>query len=1105
MRYESTRISSAYVLIEAIIDFTEGSVMGKNSKTNHAATTQVPGRGERGAALATALIVMSLLACISMTVLAVVTHESRIAGSDLQRTQTFYAAAASIEKMTASFCALYARTSRPTTADFNAIGAAYPTELTGEGFAFNSQSLGVDPNGATGTVTILNGPFSGLVASVTPYLLDTTATQTATGTQVRLRRKINNYLVPIFQFGMFSNEDLEVHPGPPFAFNGRVHANGNLYISGTMTFLSKVTTANELVVDKLRNGSTHAQMMSVKVGTIDVPLTAGSVVNGPNFSGATSGQRGYFPGSPAGTASSTWDSTSIAAASSGVANKFGGQLLTRTTGGVPLLLPMQIEGNQVREIIKRMMPNDTQVLNESRYHSKAEIRILIDDENPTTADNAGIAAGQGVNLSTFDPVPLPNASPIPGPSANGGGRALWRINDNNTSVSNSYNETATTFVQQQQNGTARQADTVRGVRAPVVKNITGAAIVTISGTTYIQITCNSHGFANGDLINISGVQGATNAIGEFAVGNVTTNTFTLNTPRPTTLPSIYTANTGTVYSLPKSPNGTVIPRGSGIGGHILIQIVAANGVVRDVTTEILSMGMTEGEPNAIIMLQRPLWAAFTQGSRDASTASPTPNPALNGDPGYSNTLTDILNKTHLGADGEIKTDSTHPAQNSSFGYLTAIVDNTASGVNPVRSDVSMTMNIADWGTSAWNTNGEWNAVVPINVYNVREGYINSSLNSSTVYERGITSVVDINVRNLARWLDGVYDLNLLQGTGALGANVASPDGYTLYVSDRRGDKVKTLVDNGVTVNATNGMVDNEDIYGPNGALDPGEDVQNTGSLVKDITELPDPAALAGSYGTDINKRALTVAAWTNLVGGTGADKNNSKYFRNSVRLFNGENLQVTGATGKLSTTKGITVSTENMIYIWGNYNTTGINSAPPDGTSSLNDNTTTYYYLGNQVPTSIVADAFFPLSKTFFDSETSLYPNVLGSRPADNSPTVAQETAVRAAIIAGNNLSALSGSPDAGNSASGESRLCGGMHNFPRFLENWSKRWNFVGSLIPLYHSTQAVGQYNADDGIYGAPIRNWAFDITFTNPNKLPPGTPLFQHIEPTGFKQVL
>ena len=1089
--------------------------MGKNSNTSHAASTQLKRdqprkrvgavRGnskERGAALATALIVMSLLAAISMTVLAVVTHESRIAGSDLQRTQTFYAAAASIEKMTSDFCALYARTSRPSSQDFSDIAAAYPTELTGEGFAFNNQSLSVDPNAPTGTVTIPNGPFSGLVASVTPYLLDTTATQTNTGTQVRLQRKINNYLVPIFQFGMFSNEDLEVHPGPAFAFNGRVHANGNLYISGSTTFLARVTTANELVVDKLRNDQTHAQAMAVQVGSITVPLTAGSVVGGPNFSGATSGQRGYFPTSPSGTASTTWNSTSVAAASTGVANQFGGQVLTRTTGGVPLLLPMQIEGNQVREIIKRMMPNDSVVLSESRYHYKAEIRILIDDENPTASDAAGISSGLGVNLSTFDPIPLPSAAPTASPTANGGGRALWRVNDNNTGIANSYNETTTTFVQQQQNGTPVQADTVRGVKAgPPLKPITAA-----TNANPIKITCTAHGFSTGDKVFIAGVGGNTNANGGYTITKVDANNFTLNGRSGN---ASYTSG-GTVYSftaIPKSSNGTAIPSGAGLTGHILIQIVGTDGFVRDVTKEVLSMGMTEGEPNAIVMLQRPVWAAFTQGSRDASTASPTPNPALNGDPGYSNCLTDILNKTHLGADGEIKIDPVngYPTQDGTYSYLTKIVDDTASGSQPVRSDIENPLNPADWGTGAWSANSEWNSIVPINVYNVREGRINTGLSATTVYERGVTNVVELNMRNLARWLDGVYDLNLLNGTGAVSTNVASPDGYTLYVSDRRGDRVKSLVDSGVTVNATNGMVDNEDIYGPNDTLDPGEDVQNTGTLVKDVNELPDPAALPGSYGTDVTKQALTVAAWTNLIGGAGSDKNNHKYFRNSVRIFNGENLQVTGGSGKLSTTKGITVSSENMVYVWGNFNTTGINTAPPAGTSSLNDSTTTYYYLGNQVPSSIVCDSFFPLSKTFFDSETSLYPDDLSKRPADNSPAVSQETSVRAAIIAGNNLSAMTGTPDAGNSAYAESRLCGGMHNFPRFLENWSARWNFVGSMIPLYHSLQALGQYNANSTIYSPPIRNWAFDVTFTDPNRLPPGTPMFQHIEPSGFRQVL
>lgn len=223
--------------------------MNTTTNTNSGLTSHR--RNERGAALATSLVILTLLGAISMTVLAVVTHEARIAGSDLHRTQTFYAGAASIEKMTNDFCALFARTSRPTTAELNTIAAAYPTELTNEGFSFTkpdgspNQLLTVDTNAPTGTVTIPTGPFSGLVASVTPYLLDTTVVQTATGAQIRLQRRINNYLVPIFQFGMFSNEDLEVHPGPPFAFNGRVHANGNLYISGTMTFLSKLTTAND--------------------------------------------------------------------------------------------------------------------------------------------------------------------------------------------------------------------------------------------------------------------------------------------------------------------------------------------------------------------------------------------------------------------------------------------------------------------------------------------------------------------------------------------------------------------------------------------------------------------------------------------------------------------------------------------------------------------------------------------------------------------------------------------------------------------------------------------------------------------------------------------
>ena len=970
--------------------------MSKHKKTYPAATMQrATLRRERGAALATSLLIMSALAAVSMTVLAVVTHEARIAGSDMNRTQTYYATAAGIEKMTADFSDLFTKTSNPTSTQINNVAAAYPSELVSEGFSFTkadgspNQSIILDPTGTTINKTVQSGPFSGMIATITPYILTSTATHINTGSQVTLQRTINNFLIPIFQFGMFSNEDLELHPGPAFAFNGRVHANGNLYVSGTTTFLSKVSTANELVVDVLRNGNTHDEAMNVKVNwpaaPITVPLTIGSVVNGPNVSGASSGARGYWPGSPNGTFNSTWNTKSVAAAQTGVANQFGGQVLTRSTGGAPLLLPMQLEGNMTREIIKRVLPTDTSILNASRYHSKSQIRILIDDEGNSANDAAGIPAGQGVNLSGFNPIPLPNLATSTSVTANGGGRALWRIKDDNTSVATSYNEQTApnSWNMQQQNGTAVQADTVRGIKAPPPVR----AIAGVAKPSNVKITINNHGYSTNDKIFIANVLGATALNGGWTITKVDANSFTLNSSSGTSI-SGYTTGTGTVYSftsIPKSSNGYAIPPGSGITGRILIQIVDGNGVARDVTTEVLSMGMTEGEPNGIIYLQRPLWAAYTQGSRDASGLS---NPALNGDPVYTNCLSDIMNKTRKGADGEIKVGGGFPAMDATYGYLTNLVDDTASGSQPVRSDMPggipddgvcaastnpvQCQMLSDWGTSDWDKNRNWNAIVPINVYNIREGRINTSLAANNVYERGITSVIEINMRNLARWVDGVFDNNLLAGTGAVSPNIGSPDGYTVYVSDRRGDDVKSMTVGTSTFNATNGMVDNEDVYGPNGTLDPGEDVQLTGALVKDTNELPDPAVLGAvspGYGTDVKKRAITVNDWINLA----ANNIDHKMFRSAVRLFNGENLQISGAAGKLSQTKGITVSSENMVYIWGNYNTTGIDVAPPDGVSCpINDTSGVCKYLGNQVPTSIVCDAFFPLSKTFFDSETSL-------------------------------------------------------------------------------------------------------------------------------------
>ncbi|MDQ3088988.1 MAG: hypothetical protein M3Q78_10390 [Acidobacteriota bacterium] len=455
--------------------------------------------------------------------------------------------------------------------------------------------------------------------------------------------------------------------------------------------------------------------------------------------------------------------------------------------------------------------------------------------------------------------------------------------------------------------------------------------------------------------------------------------------------------------------------------------------------------------------------------------------------------------SQLIADGEIQNPIAFlDASRNFISGLPDVVDD--DGGTPIRE--------ADPGVS-------YNKIVPINVYNVREGWVRNTMLPKTVYyERGITSVVELNMRNLARWFDGVYDANLLAGTNAVSTNIKGDEGYVVYVSDRRGDRVKSEYrSDGTVYNSTNGTVDNEDIYGANGVLDEGEDVldfgwdatrggaSKKGTLQKDVSELPD----TGNSWVVTDANRLTI--------GMSAMNYDTAYFRRSVRLFDGGTLSISGAAGKLSPTKGITIASENMVYIWGNYNTTGITGIPIGG-STLNNGG----YTGAQIPASIVADAFFPLSKTWYDGLSAMFPegssdaaNQLGEafRMADENITAtADSTSVRAGIIAGTTISAMTATP--GRNAGGL-RRSGGIINYPRFLELWNlngneRSWNYAGSFIPLFHSTQAISQWENDTAvIYMPPRRNWSFDSTFLSPNKLPPGTPFFQYVQATGFRQSL
>src|SRR5205085_4889682 len=94
-------------------------------------------------------------------------------------------------------------------------------------------------------------------------------------------------------------------------------------------------------------------------------------------------------------------------------------------------------------------------------------------------------------------------------------------------------------------------------------------------------TATNHGFSTGDKVFIANLVGAPQALGGWTITKVSNTSFTLNGTNTSTynLSPSYTSG-GTVYSytsIPKSALGGAIPPGSGITGHILIQIVDSNG------------------------------------------------------------------------------------------------------------------------------------------------------------------------------------------------------------------------------------------------------------------------------------------------------------------------------------------------------------------------------------------------------------------------------------------------------------------------------------------------------------------------------------------------
>ncbi len=173
---------------------------------------------------------------------------------------------------------------------------------------------------------------------------------------------------------------------------------------------------------------------------------------------------------------------------------------------------------------------------------------------------------------------------------------------------------------------------------------------------------------------------------------------------------------------------------------------------------------------------------------------------------------------------------------------------------------------------------------------------------------------------------------------------------------------------------------------------------------------------------------------------------------------------------------GLTIASQNPVYIQGDYNT-GTNAAnaptkvPANSTGNPNNTDSPTVPGYTRKPSAVMGDAVMFLSNGWSDGNSS---SSLSNRQATNTTF---NTAVMAGFM-----------PSGYQPASGaQYGYSGGANNFPRFLEDWSgNSCTYYGSMVELFESNSFTGKWDTGN-IFSPPYRRWNYDTNFSTNS--PPG----------------
>ena len=1040
--------------------------------------------GSRGFTLIASLLLLVLMSGFALGLLMMVNTEQRVGGFDLNNSYAYHATEGAIEKMTSDLANTFKSVQAPTASQICSLSNNYPTwDSTVTYPTYNVAPV----SGCSAALTtvwgpIQSGPDAGLYAQIIPVTMNATA-QRGGGETVSMTRTAEVALIPVFQFGVFSDSDVFFGRSPNLGFAGRVHTNGDLYLgvadSANLVFGDKISAYGNVIRQQMDNGvpsvgnnnggtvmiptqasGCAAQMANIATANpsatcVDISTTALGNTNGSVVGGHGSGQN-----------TASWINVSTSTYQSYLIDGNGpclpvGTVCPNSTGASDLTLPFVSGATNAVQIIRRPPAGEviSSLLGQSREGNMAQIRILLSD----TEDGLHLADWNG---SRAQDVQLVSALPT--------------------------------------NLAALQQGSSGGVQAGAIQVPSGSGRSYYFGESYCAGTAAATNlFAIGSTcLTTNG--GDSNFVIPKYYGAVSNGPGGAAMPTPQAFPAPNTFNTAN-----GGTNGLEWPL---INGWLLVEVKwASDGLWHGVTNEWLSLGFARG-------LQVPTHPGI-----------PYVAPASNGLGVYgSNFLQDHAN---------------------AILYFQQTVDRNGNDSITAGSDTPLNNNF-------FGANSQYNWY-PINLYDAREGEnrdVSGVFAGGSGTPNGIMNSVELDVGNLKNWLRGTTP-------GSTGANVDfnTQNGYVLYFSDRRGMQFATAAQ-GSTYQGDWGEYGYEDTvnyrnaggnFAPDGLLDnpnyngvSAEDLNGNTFLdnygVKYVgdafgtqtTADTDTAGVPSPFAHRIN--TFTVGRANRVTGG-----------RHALKLVDGSlgylpTMPPGNATNNCSQTAanptacgGFTVASENPVYILGNYNSNcPANAGNGVCTPSNGSYDTTWTNTANPEPihaaASVIADAVTLLSNNWQDAGciggacTNTLTNTTGSllnpintggqsSPAATPNRLATTTYYRVAIAGGKNI-AFNNTTQNPEFAYG---MDGGVHNFLRFLEDWGgipggfggtgnqQALYYKGSIVSLYWSYYATGPFKCCNLVYNPPDRQYTFDSLFSQPQNLPPGTPMFRNVDNLTYRQ--